>query len=201
MRYRLAGAAVRLNVESSYPVSGSIRITVNLDHSAAFPLHLRIPAWADGASAAIAGEIISAQAGTILTVNREWHDGDELLLTLPMSAERSVCYHQSVCVKRGPLAFAYAPAFDALDDESNAAALQARAPFGVALCENAELETVLTPNSIELHTKGRVQQNWSMRGESCEQPPIAPEMDGDAIDVTLVPYAQAQIRLSVFPVV
>lgn len=201
VRYRLAGAAVRLNVESGYPVNGSIRITVNLDHSAAFPLHLRIPAWASGASAAIVGEIITAQAGTILTINREWHDGDELLLTLPMTAERSVCYHQAVCVKRGPLAFAYAPAFDALDDENHATALQARAPFGVALCENAELETNLTENGIELHTKGRAQQNWGMRSESCEQPPIAPETDGAVINVTLVPYAKAQIRLSVFPLV
>ena len=43
VRYRLAGAAVRLNVESRYPASGSVRITVGLSQSAAFPLHLRIP--------------------------------------------------------------------------------------------------------------------------------------------------------------
>ena len=201
VRYRLAGASVRLNVESHYPVSGNIRITIHLDHSAAFPLHLRIPAWAKGATAAVSGDIIPAQAGTILTVNREWHDGDELLLTLPMTSERIVCYHQAVCVKRGPLAFAYAPAFDALEDENHATALRARTSFGVALKEDAGLETILTENGIELHTKGYVQNSWGMRGESCEQPPIAPDADGDVIDITLVPYAEAQVRLSVFPVV
>ena len=198
--YRLAGAAVRLNVESHYPLSGHVRITVSLDQSAAFPLHLRIPAWAQGASAAIDGEIITAQAGTILTLNRQWHDGDELLLTLPMTAERRVCYHQAVCVRRGPLTFAYAPAFDMLADENNAVAMQAKAGFGVALDENAALETVMTDDGMELHTHGYAQPGWGLRGESCEQPPISSEK-GDLIDVTLVPYAQAQIRLSVLPLV
>ena len=201
VRYRLADAAVRLNVESQYPANGHVRITVSLDQSAAFPMHLRIPAWAAGATAAIAGEIVPAQAGTILTINRQWNDGDELLLTLPMTAERYVCYHQSVCVKRGPLAFAYAPAHEMLDDENGACAMQAREGFGMALAQNAELETVLGENSIELHTKGFVQSGWSMRDESCEQPPVAPERTEEAVDVTLVPYASAPVRLAVLPVV
>ncbi|MBR5301756.1 MAG: glycoside hydrolase family 127 protein [Clostridia bacterium] len=201
VRYRLAGAAVRLNVTSDYPKTGNIRISVNLDHSAAFPMHLRIPAWAAGATAAIAGDIIPAQAGTILTVNREWNDGDELLLTLPMTAERTVCYHQSVCVKRGPLAFAYAPAYERLEDENNAAAMQACAGFGMALDQNAGLEAGQTEDGIVIRTKGYAQTGWGMRGESCEQPPVAPERACEPVDVTLVPYAQAQIRLSVMPVV
>ncbi len=201
VRYRLAGTAVRLNVESQYPVNGHVRITVGLDQDAAFPMHLRIPAWSEGASAAIAGDIIPAQAGTILTINRQWHDGDELLLTLPMMAERSVCYHQAVCVKRGPLAFAYAPAYDMLDDENGVSAMQAREGFGMALAQDAELETLISENGIELHTKGYAQPGWGMRSESCEQPPIAAQTDGDRLDVTLVPYAKAQIRLSVMPTV
>ena len=200
VRYRLAGAAVRLNVESDYPVSGHVRITVSPDHSAAFPLHLRIPAWARGATAAVCGEIIPAQAGTILTINREWHDGDELLLTLPMSAERVVCYHQAVCVRRGPLAFAYAPAHDLVNDENGALAMQAKKPFGMALAQDADIETVMTESGVELHTKGYAQPMWGMRGESCEQPPIACET-GEMTGVTLVPYAEAPVRLSVFPVV
>ena len=200
VRYRLAGAAVRLNVESDYPAQGNVRITVSLDQSAAFPMHLRIPSWAVGATAAIAGEIIPAQAGTILTVNREWADGDVLLLTLPMAAEREVCYHQAVCVKRGALVFAYAPACETLADENGACALKARAGFGMALKENAEIETIVCDGGVTLRTKGIAQKGWGMRGESCEQPPIAAEA-GDEIDVALVPYAKAQIRLAVLPVV
>ena len=200
VRYRLAGAAVRLNVESQYPISGSVRITVNLDRSAAFPLHLRIPAWAEGATAAVSGDIIPAASGTVLTINRQWSDGDELLLTLPMTAERKVCYHQAVCVTRGPLAFADAPAFETADDANGASAMQAKKGFGMALAQDADIETVLTGDGVELRTMGYAQPGWAMRDESCEQPPIACEK-GERTGVTLVPYAKAQVRLSVFPVV
>jgi len=106
-----------------------------------------------------------------------------------------------VCITRGPLAFAYAPAYDMLDDENGACAMQARSGFGMALDQDAALETALTEDGVLLHTKGYAQLGWGMRSESCEQPPVAAERTGDPVDVTLVPYASAQIRLSVLPVV
>ena len=139
VRYRLAGASVRLNVESRYPASGSVRITVGLSQSAAFPLHLRIPSWAKGATAAIEGEIIPAQAGTILTINRQWNDGDELLLTLPMTTELLPGFHQAVSVARGPLRFAYVPAHDRTEGADGRVSLSAREGFGIALCRDAGL--------------------------------------------------------------
>ena len=199
VRYRLAGASVRLNVESRYPANGSVRITVGLDQSAAFPLHLRIPSWAKGATAAIAGEIIPASAGTILTVNRQWHDGDELLLTLPMTAERMSGFHQAVSVARGPLRFACAPTFDTAED-NGAQTMIAREGFGVALCEEASIEAEETEHGVVLHTKAVSAAGWGLRGESCDQPPMTVPA-GESFDVTLVPYADAQIRLAVLPVV
>ncbi len=200
VRYRLDGASVRLNVESRYPVSGNIRITINLDQSAAFPLHLRIPAWAKGAAAAIAGEIIPASAGTILTLNRQWHDGDELLLTLPMTVERIACFHQAQAIARGPLRFAYAPAFSESEDENGVVMFTAKPGFGIALCENAPIEAEESEAGVTLRTQATLAENWGMRGESCDQPPMTVAA-AEPFGVTLVPYAGAQIRLSVFPVV
>ncbi|MGN0772586.1 MAG: beta-L-arabinofuranosidase domain-containing protein [Candidatus Ventricola sp.] len=201
VRYRLAGAAVRLNVESRYPMSGSVRITVGLSQSAAFPLHLRIPAWAKGATAAIEGEIIPAQAGTILTINRQWNDGDELLLTLPMTAELLPGFHQAVSVARGPLRFACVPAYDQSTGADGVVSLAAREGFGVALCRDAELSAEETEDGVVLHATGMTVPNWGMRGESCDQPPITVSEQGERIDVTLVPYAASPIRLSLFPLV
>ena len=39
----------------------------------------------NGATVAVDGEILPAQAGGFVTLNRDWQDGDELLLTLPMA--------------------------------------------------------------------------------------------------------------------
>lgn len=201
VRYRLAGAAVRLNVESRYPASGSVRITVGLSQSAAFPLHLRIPSWAKGATAAIEGEIIPAQAGTILTINRQWNDGDELLLTLPMTTELLPGFHQAVSVARGPLRFAYVPAHDRTEGADGRVSLSAREGFGIALCRDAGLSAEETEDGVVLHASGVTVPAWGMRGGSCDQPPITVSEQGERVDVTLVPYAASPIRLSLFPLV
>ena len=201
IRYRLGGASVRLNVESRYPASGSIRITVSLDQSAAFPMHLRIPGWAVGATAAIAGEILTAQAGTILTINRQWNDGDEILLTLPMAAEHVPSFHQAICVARGPLRFAAAPAYEEATDEEGVTELRAHDGFGLALCASAPLESTEDEEGVRILTRGVKAARWGMRGASCDQPPITLEHAEEEIDVTLVPYAEAAIRLAVLPVV
>lgn len=201
VRYRLAGAAVRLNVESRYPSSGSVRITMGLSESVAFPLHLRIPSWAKGATAAVGGEIIPAQAGTILTLNRQWSDGDELLLTLPMTAELLPGFHQAVSVARGPLRFAHVPSHDRKTGDNGETTLAAREGFGVALCREAGLSVEETEDGVVLHAQGVTVPGWGMRGGSCDQPPITVSEQGERIDMTLVPYAAAPVRIALFPLV
>ena len=201
VRYRLAEASVRLNVESRYPASGSIRITLNLDRSAAFPLHLRIPAWAAGATAAVSGEILPARAGEILTLNRQWNSGDEILLTLPMAVQRVSGFHQAVTVERGPLRFAYAPEADRQTDADGVTLLHARPGFGVALPHHAPLEAVEDGDTVRVRTRLVACPRWGMRGASCDQPPIALEEADEAagLEAELLPYAEAVIRLSALP--
>jgi len=196
VRYRLGNANVRLTVESCYPVDGSIRIRINLSESAAFPLHLRIPSWAKGAAAAIRGEILDGTPGAFLTLNRQWHDGDEILLTLPMAVERSIAFHQSVCISRGPLRFAYAPKYTQANGVS-----AAEVPFGIALRHNAALEVVQENDTVSLHTRAVTAPRWGLKSGSCDQPPIALSDggEGETFDAVLVPYACAPIRLSVLP--
>jgi len=196
VRYRLGGASVRLNIESNYPASGSVRICVSLDKHAAFPLHLRIPAWAKGAAAAVGGEIIPAQAGAILTINREWHDGDELLLTLPMPVRRVSAFHEAACIVRGPVVYAHVPAFDK-DNTCGECTMAAHNGFGVALYKDAPIE--LAEDGVTLRTRGVTVPRWGMKGDSCDQPPITLGDGCEELDVSLVPYAASAIRLAVLP--
>jgi len=199
LRYRLDETAVRMSISGSYPAGGAVRISLHLSQDAAFPVHLRIPAWAKGATAAVDGTTYAGEAGKFLTVNRQWHDGDELLLTLPMTAERIDSYHQSVCIARGPLRFAYAPEYTAEKTEEGYAVMQAKEGFGIALRQNAAIEVIEEENSVALKTRATALTHWKMKGASCAQPPIALDEDGNEFDVTLVPYADAPIRLSVLP--
>ena len=195
VRYRIGEAAVQLHVESRYPESGSVRIRLSLDRSAAFPIHLRIPEWAQGACAAVAGDVLRGQAGSFLTINRQWHDGDEILLTLPMSVRTLPLYHQAVCVARGPLRFAYAP-----ETMQSGETLSAKAPFGAAIVTSEPMEAQETQDGVVIRARLRTLTNWGMRGASCDQPPMADAGTGEAFDAELVPYASAQIRLAVLPV-
>lgn len=199
LRYRLNETTVRLDVSSDYPVSGTVRITLRLGADAAFPLHLRIPAWAKGAAAAVDGSTHAGEPGGFLTINRQWHDGDEILLTLPMTVERIDSYHQSVSVARGPLRFVYAPAHTEKKTEEGYALMDADEGFGVALRQNAAFEVVKTENSVALKTRAVTLPRWKMKGASCAQPPIALDETGGELEITLVPYADAPIRLSVLP--
>jgi len=84
-RLTLPGAGtVCVRQETRYPFDGRIDITVEIDRSHAFPLHVRIPDWAEGAQVAIAGKTQMVSAGGYVCLDRHWQSGDRATLTLPM---------------------------------------------------------------------------------------------------------------------
>ena len=216
MRYRLAGAAVRLNVESHYPLSGHVRITVNLDQSAAFPLHLRIPAWAKNAMIHLPdGEILQVRAGTVTPIIRKWISGDTIRLELPMEARISRWYHQSAAVEVGPLLMAYQPEekWTAIGEKCGVKSWQVEpaSPWNYALVNDEPMKVVFEPENIgafgqgepavSVLVKGALVPDWGMNGANCAVTPIAPVVDKNAVEtVRLVPYGSTGLRISQFPV-
>lgn len=119
---------LRLRQEGDYPFDGDVELVVDLNAPAAFPLKIRIPEWAEGATFSVAGEAPkAAEPGTYATISRTWSPGDHLSLTLPMrpsihrAAKRNVqeslapdgspvaqevLRYDYVAVTRGPLAYA-----------------------------------------------------------------------------------------------
>ena len=101
------GREVRLSVTTNYPFEEQIRIRVTADESVRFPLYLRIPAWAEGASVAINGKAVNAtiEAGKFVRTERQWQSGDEVVLTLPMHVSTRLWQKNkaSVSVNYGPL--------------------------------------------------------------------------------------------------
>ena len=80
-----------------------------------FPLKLRIPGWARGATASVNGTPVDVAAGTkngYLTIEREWKAGDKVSLELPMPPQKATYAHPAVrenvgrvALKRGPLVY------------------------------------------------------------------------------------------------
>ena len=144
------------------------------------------------------GDILPAQAGGFVTLNRDWQDGDELLLTLPMAVRKLPAFHQAVSVARGPIRFVYAPKTVAHDD-----VLSAGMDFAVALVGAEEIRVIeRMDGSVALSVRVTPLPRWGMRAASCDQPPIVLSDANIALafDAELVPYAEAAIRLAVLPV-
>ncbi|MBC8136526.1 MAG: glycoside hydrolase family 127 protein [Fibrella sp.] len=101
---------IKLTLDSSYPWDGIILIRI-AEATGPFPLHLRIPEWAKGATIAANGQEVAAEPGTFAPVSISGAIGQQLHLRLPMPV-RSVVAHPFVndasarmAYFRGPLLY------------------------------------------------------------------------------------------------
>jgi DUF1680 family protein len=86
LRWTQDGAQVSLTQTGGYPFDGALRFDIAVSKTAEFAIHLRIPAWAEGASISVNGKIVtpSAVPGEFAAIRRQWKNGDRIELGLPM---------------------------------------------------------------------------------------------------------------------
>lgn len=103
----LRGVPVSILVETDYPFRETITVTVTPEHATRFPLALRIPAWAQGASVQVGtARATPAAHGTMHRIDREWTGGTIITVRLPMRPVITTRYNGAVAVERGPLVYA-----------------------------------------------------------------------------------------------
>jgi uncharacterized protein len=102
---------VRLAIETDFPWRGDVRVEVLASGDAPWELALRVPQWAEGATATLGEDAWDAEPGEYHRLHRSWSVGDVLVLHLPM-AIRVVAPHPRmdavrgcVAVERGPLVY------------------------------------------------------------------------------------------------
>lgn len=104
--WRQGGNDARLAVDTGYPYSSAIAITVGMATPQTFALRLRIPAWAEGASLRVNGKLVPATPGSFAQVRRQWRDGDRIELELPLAMRLQAIedgHDESVALLAGPL--------------------------------------------------------------------------------------------------
>ncbi|MFK4190279.1 glycoside hydrolase family 127 protein [Streptomyces sparsogenes] len=108
------GTRVALDMATGYPWDGEVRLTVRRAPDRPYRIRLRVPGWADARQVglSVGGEPVAAAAADgWLTVERLWHPGDELRLSLPMPVRGHVSHPHldatrgAVAVARGPLVY------------------------------------------------------------------------------------------------
>ncbi len=108
-----AGSRWTVTQTSNYPWDETVRLTIQCGPAKPSVIRLRIPDWADNARLTINGEALAEQPrpGTFHAVRRQWQQGDQITLTLPMRTKLIQSHplveetRNQVAVQRGPLIY------------------------------------------------------------------------------------------------
>ncbi|MCL2544814.1 MAG: glycoside hydrolase family 127 protein [Clostridia bacterium] len=196
VRARAGGGTVRIDVQTAYPFDGSVTLRVHVREALAFPLHLRIPAWAEGATATVGEERYACPPGAFAVLDRAWRPGDTVALRLPMQVAQSEWYHRSAALCRGPLLLAHA--------------FETGKPWAYALlpgrgsevrCDPAQAAPFGHGSPLVVQVRAVPLPEWGAKSGVAEAPPIAPEVGAaQAVALPLVPYGATALRVCQFPV-
>lgn len=102
------GQSVLFVCHTQYPAEGTVRLRLSLVQNECFKIALRVPDWCEGAEIEFGGMRMSAERGYFVT-EREWQDGDEIVLHFPLSLRAET--------RNGRTAFSYGALVLARDEE------------------------------------------------------------------------------------
>ena len=217
---------VSITEETEYPFRGAVKLTVNPQRATAFPLVLRVPEWANGATIKVNGIAQKAvAAGEFYRIERTWRHGDQVILNFPLETRVTNWYHDSVALMRGPLVFSLAigekvslqkaqmnfPAPPEAEDFD----YQPTTPwnFGLLIPDGGIEKTVAVNNRpvgefpfsadgapVVLRVKARRVPQWKEEMNSAGELPNSPVMSDAATEtIKLIPYGAAKLRITAFP--
>lgn len=219
VRTLVRGKPVHVIEETEYPFRGTVRIRLDPEAPVSFPLRLRIPAWAGGATLRINGKAQPAPAaGAFARIERTWRASDVVELSFPLAPRVLTGFQNSVSIERGPLVFSYpiGESWVKLQDRGMTADWQVfpSTPWNYALAVNgaeaAKLPVEESPVGaspfsqkgapVRLKVKARRLKAWRAVDGAADPVPQSPVTSGESEEqITLVPYAAAKLRITAFP--
>jgi hypothetical protein len=214
------GKRVRIRLETDYPFREELRFHIESEAPISFPLSLRIPAWADGASVKLADRSWEAVAGTFLRIEREWSPGEVLEVVFPMPVRMEDRPSGGVSFLSGPLVYSLkiGEHFHQIGGEKPHADYEVypTTPWNYGLIlDRGHLEESIgidrrvvteVPFSnhaapVALIAKAMPVAYWNLVDNSAGPVPSSPaEPWGDEIaTVELIPYGCTRLRITEFP--
>jgi hypothetical protein len=184
----LAEGEVVLEVTTDYPWDGTVTVRIVNAPDRPWELALRVPDWAEQPSLTVnGGESGSSPADGWWTVQREWHEGDEVVLVLPLQP-RFTTADPRVDAARDTVALEYGPLVYCLEAVDNPGHRLDDITIHTAATLDVVPGTGLLAGVVSIRTTGQARGRrdslwWPYRPASA----IAPETS-DPTALTAVPY-------------
>ncbi|NMB46445.1 MAG: hypothetical protein GX998_08570 [Firmicutes bacterium] len=215
-----SGQEVSIVEETNYPFDETLVFTIQSARAVTFPLTLRVPAWAQGATLTLPdGETLSLSPQSFHVIDREWQPGDQLELMLPMEIATERRYQGSVAVLRGPLVYCLKIG----ESWKHIGGTQPHADWEVypttpwnyglvldAVNPSRSIKVTKKPVGhlpfspggapIELRATGRLVPEWSLEGNWAGTIPQSPARSKERAEkLILIPYGCTNLRVTEFP--
>jgi hypothetical protein len=209
---KVRGIPVTIEEQTEYPFGSDISLLVKPIKPTRFPIRLRIPGWAEGASVRVNGKRQTVEHRTFATIEQEWKSGDRIELNFPLKTTTSRWYRNSVVVERGPVVFSLdiPSEWQKLRTRGMTAdwAVHPKGPWNYALDVSKLTEVPTGKRSggiftldgapILIQANGALAPEWQGEGGWAGELPQG--VSGKASEtIRLVPYAAAKLRITAFP--
>jgi len=182
---RFGGVPVRLTAKVSGLWQRKLIIKVESNQPARFALQVRVPSYAERATVII-GDVSGreATAGELYTINRTFHNGEEVVFSYDVSPRLEKGYRNSVSVWCGNQLMAFSLP-------------KASVEWRYAIVEGTRMNAQQEGEEPRIALAACHAPEWKEKGGFILPPPQRVAM-GPAYELTLIPYAGAKGRIAAF---